>query len=240
MLKLIMKKPRKADLKWNYFELSTAERKTLCKYLKNQANGKISIPIYNLTLNRYFEIIQEAMLALCDDNGFYRDWYETSAQVNYKNLTPKEMAKICMDGRSLFHSDYGDKCGILGDIDYNDPAAFKWWICNARYGGHPFETKFGNFVPCLIKKINYHDRGNTKEEDLSHYYTDYWFFYFSTSHRCTPAAFRCYIRLYELGLPVIWDHGDYDVKYLTKRYLVKTINEPNWFKLDETFFYTPV
>jgi len=178
-----MRQLRKADLKWNYFELSTAERKIIHKYLKNQADGKLSIPIYNLTLNRYFEIVQEAMLALCDENGFYRNWYNTSARVNYKKLTPKEMAKICMDGRSLFHSDYGDKCGILGDIDHCDPVAFKWWVCNSRYGGHPYETTFGDFVPCPIRNINYCNRWEKKEDDLSHYYSDYWYLYFSTATR---------------------------------------------------------
>jgi len=78
------------------------------------------------------------MLALCDNNGLFRNWYESSTQINYKKLSPKEAAKICMDGRSLFHSDYGDKCGLLGDVDHNDPVAFKWWICNARWGDHPF------------------------------------------------------------------------------------------------------
>ena len=87
---------RKADKNWNYFELSTAERKTAHKYLKKQANGIISKPIHKLTLNRYFEIVREAMLALCDNNGLFRNWYETSTQINYKELSPKEAAKICM------------------------------------------------------------------------------------------------------------------------------------------------
>ncbi|MCL2443779.1 MAG: hypothetical protein FWD13_10010 [Treponema sp.] len=226
---------RKADKNWNYFELSTAERKTAHKYLKKQANGIISKPIHKLTLNRYFEIVREAMLALCENNGLFRNWYKTSTQINYKELSPKEAAKICMDGRSLFHSDYGDKCGLLGNIDHDDPAAFKWWVCNARWRGHPYETKFGNFDPCPIRNINYQNRSCIVENDQSAFYSDYWFLCFSTGHRCTPAAFRGYIHLSELGLPVIWAHHDNDIRYLTKRYTVSPINEPNWVNLDTSF-----
>ena len=69
---------------------------------------------------------------------------------------------------------------------------------------------------------------------MSAFYSDYWYLRFSIGHRCTPAAFRGYIRLSELGLPVIWDHHDNDLKYLTKRYIVNSINEPDWFSLDES------
>ena len=52
MINYIMKKLRKADEKWHYFELSTAERKAVSKYLKKQEKGILSKPVYKLTLNR--------------------------------------------------------------------------------------------------------------------------------------------------------------------------------------------
>jgi len=235
---------RKADKEWEPFVLSTNERKDAHKWLLKQAKGIIPEPIQNLTLNRYFEIVQEAMLALCDNNGVYRSWYETSAQINYKKMTPLETAKICMDGRSLFHSDYGDPCGLLGDIDPNNPKKFKWWVCNAKWGGHPWETKFGNFDPYPIKKNEFKNMNiylrqspfDKEKIDRSQYYTDMWLLFFSTGHRCTPFALRCFIHLQNIGLPVIWIYGENEVKYLTKRYLVNSKNEPDWLTLDETFF----
>ena len=94
------------------YVLSTAERKAAYKYLTNQTNGNIPEPVKNLTLNRYFEIVREAMLALCNSDGLLHNLTGFSTPVNYKKMTPWEAAKACMDGRSLFHSDYGDPCGI--------------------------------------------------------------------------------------------------------------------------------
>ncbi|MCL2880767.1 MAG: hypothetical protein FWF29_11015 [Treponema sp.] len=228
-----MKKIRKADTEWMPFNLSTAERKAAHKWLVKQEKGIVPKPLNNLTLNRYFKIVREAMLALCDDDGNYRDWGGFSGSRNYKKMTPLQTAKVCMDGRSLFHSDYGDVCGLLGNIDPKDPVKFKWWVCNARWGGHPWETKFGDFVPypIKIKGQKSHYRGTPFldiDEDLSQYYTDQWLLFFSTSHRCTPFALRSFIRLREQELPVIWSYSDYDVKVLTKRYIADPSNEPDW------------
>jgi len=239
-----MKVLRKADTEWKPFELSTVERKAVHKWLSKQAKGEIPEPLHNLTLNRYFEIVREAMLALCDDDGNYRGMTFGSISKNYKKMTPKEAAEACMDGRSLFHSDYGDAYGILGDIDPDDPVKFKWWVTNANYGGHPWEVSFGNLIPYPIWKIGYnsqelrnHTRNLLKETSMgrSQYYSDDWFLYFSDFHRCSPYALRCFIRLRELGFPVIWRHKD-DARYLTKRYAVDSSHEPEWFQLDESFF----
>jgi len=234
-MKTPLQKPvRKADAEWMPFVLSTAERKAAHKWLVEQARGNVPEPIHNLTLNGYFRIVREAMLALCDEDGLYREWgiFRASPK-NYRKMTPREAAEACMDGRSLFHSDYGDVCGILGAIDPDDPVKFKWWVANARPGGHPWETTFGNFSPYplpargLDSKNEDHPRFNPRMEvkvDRSQYYTDDWQLCFSTFHRCTPFAFRCFIRLRELGFPVIWAHGRDDRRWLTKRYAVDASN----------------
>ena len=116
----------------------------------------------------------------------------------------------------------------------NDPVKFKWWVCNAKWGGHPWETRFGNFEPYPVKNTHYFSRNiciKTKA-DISHYFSDNWLLLFSTAHRCTPFALRSFIHLRELGLPVIWIHGDMDVRYLTKRYTVDQSKEPDWLSLD--------
>lgn len=219
------------------FMLTTDERKQIYKELKLQEKGIIPAPIKNITLNKYFEIIKEGMLALCDEDGFYLNLSfgcGENERINIKEMSPKDVAKRFMDGRSLFHSDYGDSCGILADIDHNSPEQFKWWIANAVYGGHPWETRFGNVYVCPIYTKEYSKpiiRKKRTEE-----YSDYSILYISKHHRVTPWAFRVFLRLRNLGYPVIWEIGDRDSDLLSKRYFTDLSNQPKWLQISEDYF----
>ena len=218
------------------FMLTTNERKQICKELKLQAKGIIPAPIKNITLSQYFEIVKEGMLALCDD-GIYLDksfGCGDDNRINIKNMKAEDVARKFMDGRSLFHSDYGDPSGILADIDHNNPEQFKWWMTNASYGGHPWETSFGNlYIHSLYTNDNsYNIFRKNKIED----YSDYSILYISKYHRATPWAFRVFLSLRKLDYPIVWEIGDWDKKLLSKRYFVDLANQLNWLRISENYF----
>ena len=220
------------------WKLLKEERKMAHKLLVKQSK-KIDInPIVNMTLSQYYSVIKEAMLALCEENGDFIDIYDTGRPLFNIYTSPEEyVLRRVMDGRSLFHSDYGDPYGVLNDIDHNDPIAFKDWVCNAHWGGHPFETRFGDFVPYCIYNDGYNFSSRRKKGVIERLatdveYSDNWLLLFSTAHRNDEYAMRCFIRLKKLGYPVIWAvDNERDRKMLTKQYMVEKEKQPDWWDI---------
>ena len=224
------------------WKLSKEERKIAHKLLIQQSKMIEIDPIYKMTLNVYYKIIKEAVVALCDEDGNYLDIYDNYGTVFNVYTSPEEnILKRIMDGRSLFHSDYGDPYGILNDIDHNDSHCFKDWVCNAQWGGHPYETFFGDFVPSCIYNdgYNFTQRLESRKKgeilldvSLDEEYSDYWVLLFATSHRNDEYAMRCFIRLKKLGYPVVWAvDNERDRKMLTKQYMVEKEKQPKWWDL---------
>lgn len=220
------------------WKLLKEERKIAHKFLTQQSKLIDIKPIEKMTLNQYFKIIKEAMVALCDEDGNYLDIFDNGKPLYniYTNSEDYALKRI-MDGRSLFHSDYGDSHGILNDIDHDDPIAFKDWVCNAQWGGHPYETCFGNLVPQCIYNDGYNFSARLKEKRIQDIPTDVeysnkWILLFSVSHRNDEYAMRCFIRLRRLNYPVIWCVDDErDRKMLTKQYMVEKSKQPDWWDL---------
>lgn len=220
------------------WKLLKEERKIAHKLLVKQSK-KIDInPIVKMTLSQYYNVIKEAMLALCEENGDFIDIYDTGKPLFNVYTSPEDyVLRRVMDGRSLFHSDYGDPHGVLNDIDHNDPVAFKDWVCNAHWCGHPFETMFGDFVPYCIYNDGYNFSSRRKKgiieilaTDVE--YSDNWLLLFSTAHRNDEYAMRCFIRLKKLGYPVIWAvDNERDRKMLTKQYMVEKEKQPDWWDI---------
>lgn len=224
------------------WKLSKEERKIAHKLLVQQSKMIDLKPIEKMTLNDYFNIIIVAISALCDEDGNYLDIFDGGKPLYNVYSTPKDyILNRVMDGRSLFHSDYGDPYGILNDIDHSDPHAFKDWVCNAQWGGHPFETCFGDFVPTCLYNPGYDfttKLKNRKKEnimikpDLDVEYSNKWLLFFSTAHRNDEYAMRCFIKLKKLGYPVIWIVDDErDKRMLTKQYMVEKSKQPDWWDM---------
>lgn len=131
---------------------------------------------------------------MCDEKGcLHSIWNPDETPTNIIDMTDLDVAKRFMDGRSLFHSSYGDPCGILADIDHNDPIQFKWWKLQANYGGHPWENRMFEIHPFPIIKHEYNQTEFlTKQENRSQYYTDDWLLYIPTYHRNDTYALRSF------------------------------------------------
>lgn len=219
------------------FYLSDDERKEVRKYLKMQVRGELPKPIENLTLNKYFALIKEIELSFCDENGVSQRYPYNDRVVNFRDMDAETIARMVMDGRQMFHSDYGHPEGILVDRNHDSPEEFKWWYCNSSISGHPWETIIGNFYPCILWKTGYNfENSGNKKMDYKETTSNKWIFYISSAHRCTIYGFRAFIRLRKLGYPVIWQPGQYDKRELTKRYLVDLSSEPKWYDMDETTY----
>lgn len=220
------------------WKLLKEERKIAHKFLTQQSKLIDIKPIEKMTLNQYFSIIKEALVALCDEDGNYLDIYDGGKPL-FNVYTNEEdyILKRVMDGRSLFHSDYGDPYGILNNIDHNNPHAFKDWVCNAQFGGHPYETLFGDFVPTCLYNKDYTftsrlEKKSIEQLPLDVEYSNSWLLFFSTAHRNDEYAMRCFIHLKRLGYPVIWLVDDErDRKMLTKQYMVEKYKQPTWWDL---------
>lgn len=232
------------------YKLLKEERKLAHKFLVQQSKLIDFNPISKMTLDDYFSIILKAMTALCDEDGNYVDIYNNGRPLFniYKNDREYLLRRI-MDGRSLFHSDYGDSYGILNDIDHNDYHAFKDWVCNAHWGGHPYETLFGNIFPhCLYNKgfnftykLQQKKLGNVSLDTplplLDEEYSDKWILLISTSHRNDEYAIRCFIHLKKLGYPIVWCVDNIrDRAMLTKQYMVEKEKQPDWWDLTADLF----
>lgn len=225
------------------WKLLKEERKNAHKLLVQQSKILDLTPIENMTLNDYFQAIKEAIVALCDEDGNYLDIFDNGKPLYNIYTSPEEyVLNRVMDGRSLFHSDYGDPHGLLNDINHDDPLAFKDWVCRAQWGGHPFETCFGDFVPqCIYNDgCNFRTRLKLKEiskKSLDEEYSNKWLLLFSTSHRNDEYAMRCFIRLRRLNYPVIWCVDDErDRKMLTKQYMVEKSKQPEWWDITVSEF----
>ena len=85
-------------------ELSKA-RKFIIQDIKS--NNKVEKPIENMTLQDYFDIIKECMLAFIDENGVVRDmfgetWNSEIRKQDIRKLKSKDVSEIWQDGRGLF------------------------------------------------------------------------------------------------------------------------------------------
>ena len=140
------------------FYLSDGERKEARKYLKAQLRGDVPQPIENLTLSKYFELIKEIELAFSDENGISRRYGYEGRNVNFRDMSAEDVARRTLDGRQMFHSDYGQPEGILADYDHDCSKAFKWWIFHYTQFGHPWETSVGNFNPYPLWKSGYNHK----------------------------------------------------------------------------------
>ena len=219
------------------FCLSDEERKEACKYLKMQVRGELPKPIENLTLNKYFDLIKEIELAFCDENGISKRCGLNDKPTNIRDMRAEDIARRVMDGRQMFHSDYGHPEGILADRDHDSPEEFKWWYYHFTYLGHPWETIIGNFYPCNLWKTGYNfSKVGSKKTEYGKYTSNKWIICISSAHRCTIYGLRAFIRLRKLGYPVVWDQGEYDRRELTKRYFVDLTGEPKWYDMDETTY----
>ena len=219
------------------FCLSDEERKEVRKYLKMQLRGELPKPIENLTLNNYFALVKEIELSFCDENGISKRFPYEDQKLNFRDMNAEEIARRVMDGRQMFHSDYGHPEGILADRDHNSPEEFKWWYYHFTYLGHPWETVIGNFCPCNLWKTGYnYANSGKKKSDYERTMSNKWIFVIADAHRCTIYGMRAFIRLRKLGYPVIWDPGEFDRRELTQRYWVDLTGEPKWYDMDETTY----
>lgn len=219
------------------FYLSDEERKEAHKFLKMQLKGELPEPIEDLTLNKYFALIKEIELAFCDENGISQRFPYNDRVVNIRDMSPEDVARKVMDGRQMFHSDYGYPEGILADRDHDDAKEFKWWYYNFTYLGHPWETVIGNFYPHNLWMTGYNfSNAGMKKTDYCKYKSNKWIFCISQSHRCTIYGLRAFIRLRKLGVPVVWAQGEQDRRELTKKYMVDLSTEPKWYDMDETTY----
>lgn len=225
------------------WRLSKEERKLAHKFLVQQSKLKDLNLIENMTLSQYYEVILTAMKSICDKSGNFIDIFDGKTLYNLHTKPQENVLRRIMDGRSLFHSIYpGDTHGLLNDINHNDPEAFKEWVCNAHWGGHPYETMFGDFVPYCICNDGQNfsarlKRGEKEYPSLEVEYSDKWILVFSTSHRDDVYAMRCFLHLRKLGYPVVWDvNNDRDRRLLTKMYMVENEKQPRWWDMTVSDF----
>ena len=59
------------------WKLLKEERKIAHKLLVQQSKMIGITPIENMTLNQYFGIIKEALISLCDEDGYYYSQHHT-------------------------------------------------------------------------------------------------------------------------------------------------------------------
>lgn len=130
----------------------------------------IEEPIVFMTLRKYFEMIKEAVLGCCDENGKVITWfgYEWGKYgKDIRELDPVEVARSWMDGRGLFTEHFNSQLtkdehhyGNWPDIDQHeqnqwyhedrldDIEWFKECYHVIGHAGHPTENiLFGNFDP---------------------------------------------------------------------------------------------
>lgn len=195
----------------NYkYGITPAELKEARKFIIQdiKSNNEVVNPIYNMTLQDYFNIIKEFMLGLCDENGlvidpYFGTWSSYKYSRDLRTLTSEQIARDWMDGRGLFTEHfngqlYGNKkhYGNWPNIDaheenqwyhedrLNDPLWFKECISVIGHAGHPTETlKAGNFDP-----VEY-------EENK-------WYLEFGTFSRSNWGCLKGYLYMKKKGLPV--------------------------------------
>ena len=149
-------------------------RKFIIRDIKS--NNKVDNPIYNMTLQDYFDMIKECMLSLIDADGIVKDqfdeaWYSERRKNDIRKLSSKEVAELWMDGRGLFteHCNGNNKdinygyWPDIGDRDHNrwyhkdrldDPLWFKQCTQGSiGAGGHPCENlMISNIYPVMYEE----------------------------------------------------------------------------------------
>lgn len=217
----------------NYkYGIPPKELKEVRKYIIQdiKSNNKVDNPICNMTLQDYFDIIKEFMLALCNENGKVIDiysWDKSYLSSKYDKdlriMPSKDIAEEWMDGRGLF-SVHGNSqmrvdenhFGNWPDIDWrdnnqwyhedrlNDPLWFKECVHFIGHGGHPTETlKAGNLNPYEYEK-------------------DKWCVKFGTFSRGHWACLKGYLYMKNKGIPVFIDAAQ---QYLTSKQIEKLKSE---------------
>lgn len=207
----------------NYkYGIAPKELKEIRKYIIRdiKSNDAVANPIYNMTLQDYFNIIKEFMLGLCDENGYIIDLYNfgyisSKYKKDLRLCSSEEIARDWMDGRGLFtehfnsqlysdekHQGYWDNIGPHDQNQWyhkdrlNDPAWFKECILVIGHGGHPTETiKAGNFNPY-------------------EYEENKWCMRFGIFSRSDYYMLKGYLHLKKKGIPVFIDGAK---EYLTPK-----------------------
>ena len=165
--------------------------------------------IDKMTVRKYFEIIKEAVLGCCDENGVvihpYGDtWSSKCRKQDIRKQSSIEVARTWMDGRGLFTEHFNSQ--LMSDEQHygsweninpheqnqwyhedrlDDPMWFMECYQVIGHAGHPTENMlFGNFNP------------------VYHKYSDCWTFEFGLFSRSDFYALRAYEYLRSKHLPV--------------------------------------
>lgn len=197
-----------------------------------RSNNKVSNPIQNMTLQTYFDIIKECMLAFVDENGIVRDmfgksWESSRRATDIRELPSKDVAEFWMDGRGLFtkhfnnssSKNYGDWPDITRNAQnqwyhedrLNDSRWFKQCTqCGIGSGGHPCENiMISNIYPVMFDE-------------------DKWYIEFG-SRASNYGVLKAYLRLKEIKIPAfIWGTQ----RYLTQKQIDSLVNEGYLVKID--------
>jgi len=193
-------------------------RKFIIRDIKS--NDKVDNPIYNMTLQDYFDMIKECVLGSCDENGIVVDpyvgnWYGKDKKQDVRKQSSIEVAKAWMDGRGLFTEHFNSSLwkdekhqGHWDNIDQhdqnqwyhkdrlNDPLWFKECILVIGHAGHPTEmVTCGNFNPY-------------------EYEENKWCMRFGTFSRSSYYMLKGYLYMKKKGIPVFIDGAK---EYLTKK-----------------------
>ena len=176
-----------------------------------------AIPV--MTVRKYCEIIKEAVLGCCDENGCVISWFDNNSSKyaqNMHEIDAIEVARMWMDGRGLFTPHFNSQLmadehhyGNWENIDQHeqnqwyhpdrldDPAWFMECYHVIGHAGHPTEgLLFGNLNP------------------VYHKYSDCWTLSFGLFSRCDFYTLRAYKYMRKKHLPVYIYAGQ---NYLTDK-----------------------
>lgn len=213
----------------NYYKygITPAELKEARKFIIQdiKSNNEVVNPIYNMTLQDYFDIIKECMKAFIDENGVVKDmfdktWYSEAKKQDIRNMSAIEVAKAWMDGRGLFSEHCNGQLminethyGNWSDIAWtehnqwyhedrlNNPLWFKECVSVIGHGGHPTENM-------MISNVNPHE-----------YETDKWYISFGSFSRSHFGTLKAYLYLRKnTKIPAFIYSGQY---YLTQTQIEK-------------------
>lgn len=205
------------------------ELKEVRKYIIQdiKSNNYVENPIENMTLQDYFDIIKECMLAFIDENGVVHDmfgetWNSEIRKQDIRKLKSKDVSEIWQDGRGLFSihgniNNYDIKYGEWSDIGkfednqwyHEDRLNDKWWFKQCIDGGigscgHPTEN-------LMISNINPVEYEKNK-----------WCISFGTFSRSDFGVLKAYLHLKNKKIPA-FIYGAQN--YLTPKQINKLVEE---------------
>ena len=193
-------------------------RKFIIRDIKS--NNKVDNPIYDMTLQDYFDMIKECVLGSCNEKGivtdpYFGNWCSKVKKQDVRKQSSIEVAKAWMDGRGLFTEHFNSSLwkdekhqGNWDNIDrhdqnqwyhedrLNDPLWFKECVLVIGHAGHPTEMiTCGTFNPY-------------------EYEPDKWCMRFGTFSRSSYYMLKGYLYMKKKGIPVFIDGAK---EYLTKK-----------------------